>query len=169
MKRPDGFNECGREWYKNFNNRVIFAYQTYIFMKLIFSVILFLISMLSCNTQDRSAKTLSKDCFSAESFFMLTEYISDRIKFSGSGKFYIEYPPDKTQFDDGIKRPSKHPENVFEVRNDETLDKIILESKSLEISFLSKTGLVLKKDHTPADHATANDIYCYLLGMASKK
>ncbi|MDQ3021646.1 MAG: hypothetical protein M3R36_13915 [Bacteroidota bacterium] len=73
-------------------------------MKIVLSL-LFLVYISACSGDTETVNTRTKSCFSPKNFSQLIEYIQTRIKFSGIGKFYLKYPPDKTQPDDSIKRP----------------------------------------------------------------
>ncbi|MEO8666178.1 MAG: hypothetical protein ABI462_11855 [Ignavibacteria bacterium] len=138
-------------------------------MKKIYSGLLFLIILSSCKTQENSGKINSKDCYTPASFSMLKKYIADRIATSGMGKFYVEYPPDPEWIDDGIKRPSKHPENVYDVTYNSTVDQIHFENKKNTFIFFSKEGLLLKMGRTNSDIDLANKIYCFMIDMAESK
>jgi len=138
-------------------------------MKRIYPALLVLIMFSSCKTQENSGSTTSKDCYTAGSFAKLKDYIIERIKFSGSGKFYVEYPPDKEWVDDGIKRPSNHPENVYDVTYEKSVHQIHFENKMNKFIFLANDGLLLKKGRSNSDNDLANKIYCFLLDMAEKK
>jgi len=137
-------------------------------MKLNFTILLFLILFPSCSTDNRIGDTLHKDCYDKNNFSIMREYINTRIKYSGAGKLYIEYPPDKNQPVDSIKRPSRHPENVYDVSYDKDLDQIIFKNKSMLFIFLSNSGLINTKDHTPAQLVLVSELYCFILSMAYK-
>lgn len=118
----------------------------------------------SCN-QNIAAIMDEKNCFSAENFLKVKGYVIYRTLVSSSGTFYYEYPIDETKVHDGIKRPSKHPENVYKLRFDKESNQIIIENKEFEFNFDSELGLVLKKNQTAKDNAFANDFFCHLLSL----
>ncbi|MFC2092327.1 hypothetical protein ACFLSV_00365 [Bacteroidota bacterium] len=132
-------------------------------MKKVLLLSILLVSFTVCIAQTHSNKMENKDCFSPENFLKVKEYIILRLGVSGMGKFYVEYPPDSTRLNDGVMRPSNHPENVFDIRFDETTDQIVFENETVEFNFHSEEGLVYKKNQTEKEHCLANDIFCYLL------
>jgi len=132
-------------------------------MKKVLLLSILLVSFMVCIAQSQSNKIENKDCFSPENFLKVKEYIILRLGVSGMGKFYVEYPPDSTQLNGGIMRPSNHPENVFDIHFDETTDQIVFENETFEFNFHSEEGLVYKKNQTEKEHCLANNIFCYLL------
>ena len=110
----------------------------------------------------------TKSCYSAENFEKVKKYIAYRILNSSSGThFYLEFPVSQEP-QDGIKRPSKHPENVYNIRFDEQYNHIIFENRTAEHSFLADAGLIAKKNSTENDQANAHAIFCHLVALAGK-
>jgi hypothetical protein len=137
-------------------------------MKKIILLSLILVSFSVCIAQTHIYKLDNKDCFNPENFLKVKEYILQRLLVSGMGKFYVEYPPDTTKINDGIMKPSNHPENVFDIRFDETSDQIVFESPTIYISFHSKDGFIHRMNITEREKLLANDIFCYLLDSINK-
>jgi hypothetical protein len=132
-------------------------------MKKTILLILSLFVFIVCLAQTPSNNMENKDCFSPENFLKVKDYIIIRLSVSGMGKLYVEYPPDSTRINDGIMRPSNHPENVYDVRFDENTNQIIFKNENFEFYFHSKDGLVHNTNQAENERVLANDIFCYLL------
>jgi hypothetical protein len=105
--------------------------------------------------------------FSSENFERLKLYIQQQILLSSMGtKFYLEFPPTETP-KDGIKRPSKTPENVYDVRFDEIQNCIICESRQARYVFQMEIGLLASENLTEEKRTTALAILAYLVEKAS--
>ena len=104
------------------------------------------------------------DCFTPENFEQVKAYIAYRILVSSSGEvFYLEFPLDESAPQDGIKRASRHPENVYKVHFDELSHQIIIENKLRKFHFTAQEGLVLMPTRTPQEQALAQAIFCHLV------
>ncbi|TAE09021.1 MAG: hypothetical protein EAZ95_16520 [Bacteroidetes bacterium] len=124
------------------------------------------IGVLACCSPRRLMET--KSCYSAENFEIVKKYIAYRILHSSSGThFYLEFP-ESQEPQDGIKRPSKHPENVYNIRFEQARNEIVFKNGTVEHSFLADAGLLAKKNSTENDQATAHAIFCHLVALAGK-
>ena len=98
-------------------------------------------------------------CFSSENFAIVKAYIAYRILNSSTGThFYLEYPPSQEP-SDGIKRPSKHPENVYNSYFDTDLNQIVFENKLFSHHFHAEKGLLTASE-------AGESIFCYLVDLA---
>jgi len=122
----------------------------------------------SCKAQNKYEK-YEKNCFTSNTFITVKTYILSEINHSSSGtKFYLEYPVDTNKVNDGVMRPSKHPENVFDIRFDEKTGQIIFNNKLHFYCFNETTGFVKQKEHKDADVQLANNIFCFLFESYKK-
>lgn len=123
----------------------------------------------SCSVENSSEKYETADCFTAQNFSKLKEYIQATILTSGMGKYYVEYPPDKTQVNDGNKHLSKHPENVYDIFYNDSLNQIIFKSKNAEFGFMQNGALMGNKQKTETEQDLAENLFCYILVILNKK
>ncbi len=115
--------------------------------------------LLSCNTS--KSNSMNKDCFSNKNFEKAKDYISYRKLVSSSGFFFLEFPADSLQINDGIKRPSNHPENIYKI--DEENNIITIKSKSHLFKINQSSGLEISDEINSDEIKLANQIFCFLV------
>lgn len=102
----------------------------------------------------------AKDCFSSENFEKVKKDIAFRVSVSGMGKYYITYPTEKGRIQDGVKRPAKNPDQVYDVYYEEDSQLIIFKSPKHHFSFHKKSGLQ-QPDEVEKD--LGMKLFCYLV------
>ncbi|MDX2301773.1 MAG: hypothetical protein NW226_03190 [Microscillaceae bacterium] len=107
-----------------------------------------------------------QNCFTPENFSQVKAYILERILYSGAGKFYVEYPPDPNAQHDGIKRPSAHPENVYDIFYENTSDQIVFKNAQKTFVFRDQEGLMQVESLSKQEQVLALNIFCHLLNQS---
>ena len=124
-------------------------------------------SLLGCAPAVKSPPMANKDCYSPENFGRVKEYIAESISRSSMGtNFYLEFPVDSTRLNDRVKRPSNHPENVYDVLVDKRLDEVVCKSKRHVLRFQA-TGLVTQTS-SPETQVLAAALFCHLVNGSLK-
>ena len=134
---------------------------------LLFALNVFFIS--SCSVEKNPEITNAENCFSSLNFSIIKDHIQNVISISGMGKYYIEYPPDKSQINDGNKHPSKNPENVYDISYNDSLKRIIFKNDNNEFFFKQDEGLISRKQYSVAKQNLADNLFCYILDRSDKK
>lgn len=114
---------------------------------------------LSCHTS--KPNSMNKDCFSIKNFDKAKQYISYRKLVSSSGIFFLEFPADSLQINDGIKRPSNHPENIYKI--DVENEIITIKSKTNLFKIDQSSGLENSESFKSDEIELANKIFCFLV------
>ena len=136
---------------------MVFFSKTTIMKTSIFIIIIGL--FLSCHTS--KPNSMNKDCFSIKNFDKAKQYISYRKLVSSSGIFFLEFPADSLQINDGIKRPSNHPENIYKI--DVENEIITIKSKTNLFKIDQTTGLEISDELNSDEIKLANQIFCFLV------
>ena len=139
----------------------------------LFPLIIALLLNNSCQHPKTISTMDSKNCFANENHVLVKEYIIERIKFSGMGKFYVEYPLPKNRGQEenpGNKKLPENIDNVYDVTFDESLNQIIFKNKPCMFVFKNEKGFVnVSPLVTANDDRLANELFCHLLSLAIKK
>ncbi|MFT5262688.1 MAG: hypothetical protein ACI8YQ_001425 [Polaribacter sp.] len=111
-------------------------------VKINLSIFLFFSLLTCCVTQNKPNSNMkTKSCFSSESFEKLKKNIAFRISVSGMGKYYVTFPPEKGRVQDGVKRPAKNPDQVYDVYYEGDTQLIVFKSPKHHFSFHKESGL----------------------------
>ena len=110
----------------------------------------------------KSTYTMSSSCLNPANFEKAAIYVQDRVLSSGTGIFFsLEYPEDKSQVYDGIKRPSNHPENMYRVHYEKKDACIILKGEAVLLS-IKEDGYIFVENTAEKSQAWAEEVFCYL-------
>lgn len=100
------------------------------------------------------------NCFSSENFEKVKDDIVFRISVSGMGKYYVPFPPEKERIQDGVKRPAKNPDQVYDVSYKEDSQLIVCKSPKHHFSFHKDSGL---QEASEVDEDLGMRLFCYLV------
>jgi len=128
-------------------------------MKKLLVTLLLCCSLFHCTNMKTNNNT-SNNCFSSDNFQQAVEIIEFRISVSGMGKFYITYPKEEGQKNDGRKRLPKNPDDVFDIYMDTDSKEIIMKSPKHHFRFHAQKGLF---DRQKVNNGLADELFCYLL------
>ncbi len=129
-------------------------------VKISLSILLLCGLLTNCVTQKNTNQNMKTiDCFSSKNFEKVKNQIAFRISVSGMGKYYVTFPPEKGKVQDGIKRPPKNPDQVYDVYYIEETQFIVCKSPKHSFSFHKENGLQ-RADNV--DRELGLKLFCHL-------